>query len=184
MSFTPDKTRCHKCKKLMRHHSSTGTLAVNLRHKLDPSFFFICKCGWRLDRRATNREKIAVTKEARGFVRRTREMHKLGWLYQKQFLDKKQEFKLKGYPLMQKLERFATAHPEVILLRCDDSWHAGSSIMLIPHETKTEYWGTTVVVAPQCKGKPEEIFLYPSHATAFHKALTTIVNKQRKKKSI
>lgn len=184
MSFTPDKTRCPKCNKFMRHHSSTGVLVWNLRHGVKPSFFFICKCGWRLDRKATPKETAAVLKEAREFLHNSREMHRLGRLYQKQFLDDHQEFKLTGYPLMQKLERFAMAHPEVTLLRCDDSWHAGSSIMLIPHETKTEYWGTTVVVAPQCKGKPEEIFLYPIHAMALHKALTTIVNKQRKKKSI
>jgi hypothetical protein len=112
---------------------------------------------------------------------RLKDIHTLGWAFHKAFY-RDGTWKYSGYKMMKQVEKFAKKHPEVILLSCDDSYHAGSMIVLIPHRSKEEYWGTTVVSIPQCTGEPPlEMFLYPGHAMEIERALH-IVNQEYRQK--
>lgn len=92
-------------------------------------------------------------------------------------------FKYKGYQMMRRMEAFAKKHPEVVLCSCDDSFHAGSMVAFIPHRAPTEYWGTTVVIIPQCTNEPAlEMFFYPGHAMEIEKALHVFNREAREKR--
>jgi hypothetical protein len=133
---------------------------------------------------------------------RLKDIHALGWAFHKAFYRYKKVrmplrearlykseyqlshdgWKYSGYKMMKQIEKFAKKHPDVILLSCDDSYNAGSMIVLIPHRSKEEYWGTTVVSIPQCTGEPPlEMFLYPGHAMEIERALH-IVNQESRQK--
>lgn len=91
-------------------------------------------------------------------------------------------FKWGGWELMMRLEKFAGRHKEVVILQCDDHYHASSTICLIPHVSKKEFWGTTVVIAPQMGIFPAtEFFLYPDEADALAKALGAGFREHRAK---
>jgi hypothetical protein len=69
-----------------------------------------------------------------------------------------------GYPMMKAVGKWAKKHPSVVIVGCDDDYHAGSDLVLIPHEDKYQLWGVTVLYIPQCTGeKPIRFFLYPGH---------------------
>lgn len=176
-----DPARCRLCGKPMKLDSASGCLLWDKKKKLRSTLYFRCTetCGYLMWRPASPREQKIVQRDAEVEMRRMKEMHKLGWAYQKEFL-KNDEFKYEGMEMLDRMERFAKKNPQVTLLRCDDSFHCSSNIALIPHENRKEYWGTTVVIMPQCHGHPEEIFLYPNHAIELHKALGKIVKKQAK----
>lgn len=110
-----------------------------------------------------------------------KDMHSISLAFHKAFYDGR-TWKYSGYKMLQHVEKFAKKHPEVVLLSCDDSYNAGSGIVLIPHRTQEEYWGTTMVIIPQCTGEPPlEMFLYPGHSLAFEKALHAFNQESRKK---
>jgi hypothetical protein len=89
-------------------------------------------------------------------------------------------FKWTGYELMLRFDKFAKKHPEVTICGCDDSFHACSSIVLIPHRTKETLWGVTVVIVPQMGPfPPTEVFLYPSHSEGLLEALQLIVKEAK-----
>ncbi len=105
-------------------------------------------------------------------------LHRLYLKFRKGIVDDCGNFKVSGYSLMKKAEAFAKKHVNegVRITRCDDDVHASSSILYIPHETKIEYWGTSLVVIPQM-GNPSIIFLYPHHASKMIEVLSEINNR-------
>ena len=82
---------------------------------------------------------------------------------------------------MRKIEKFIKKNPDIIEVRCDDDVHAGSSLYLIPHENKKEYWGTTVLFVPQCTPDKNTFFLYPEHLDNLIKELQEIQKRQELK---
>ena len=73
-------------------------------------------------------------------------------------------------------EKHAEIEPgQVVSLGCDDSHHASSDLVLVTHEAKAKWMGVTVVMIPQCDGKPPaQFFLYPGHVDALVDALHLI----------
>jgi hypothetical protein len=147
----------------------------------------ICKKRWEVpltaDEKRLWRERIKQENS------RSKDLHALYRAFQKAFYQDNQKgrvgWKYKGYELMKRIEEFAKKHPELVLLSCDDSWYTSSMIVLIPHriDIDIEYWGTTVVIVPQCTGEPPlEMFLYPGHAVELEKALHGLNCEFRRKK--
>jgi len=68
--------------------------------------------------------------------------------------------RLIGYEVMKDIERYTKRYcTEIKIVYCDDSYHAGSYILLIPHPKM----GITVMFIPQCTGTQNEFFLYDNH---------------------
>ena len=91
--------------------------------------------------------------------------------------------KIIGWDAICHANKFTKEHSDIITVRCDDSYHAGSDIFLIPHEGKKEYWGTTVMFIPQCCDEQGVFFLYPEHLDDLVDALLKLQKKQRKNPS-
>lgn len=66
---------------------------------------------------------------------------------------------------MDKFAEFKEKYPEhVHIARIDDDHHCGSDLVFIEHRSEAYYWGTSVVVIPQCTGEaPLRFFMYPGH---------------------
>lgn len=97
-------------------------------------------------------------------------IHKNYYSFLRKFGDKEKFLKYKhvGYDFMQRAERFAKKNKRISIISCDDNYHAGSDLVVIPHEDRFEVWGWTVVYIPQCTGEsPIEFFLYPDHLKEF-----------------
>lgn len=140
------------------------------------------KCGDRQDRAATAKERLKYHKYRLECDRHSKAIHKLWHKFMDEFIDFDQpiekRWKYRGYDMMERVAKFAKKHPEVKITGCDDSYHAGSDIVLVPHidslakDKRDRYWGTTVIVIPQCDGQyPCEFFLYPGHKKDLLKAL-------------
>ncbi len=156
-------------------------------------FYFRCRCGARRTRVPTKAEAVwcsARDREAKLDAKRGAHIHTLFHRFQSKFWDESaHQYKLRGYKFMVAVEQFARHNLSVVLCQCDDSAHTGSLIVLIPHETEDEYWGTTVVTIPQ-HDEPSEMFLYPHHLKGVLSALTGLAvrteqkNKPRRKKHV
>lgn len=84
------------------------------------------------------------------------------------------------------ISNYAEKHPEeVICLGCDDTAHASSDLILVTHEADEKFMGTTVLMFPQCDGRPPaEFFLYPGHLDALLEALQAIKKRTKEKKKL
>ena len=90
------------------------------------------------------------------------------------------EWKYSGWEAMQKMERFMKRFPQVVEVGVDDDYFASSSLYFIPHSTKTDYMGTSVVYIPQCTGEdPIAFFLYEGHAKNLADVLKTLLRAHR-----
>lgn len=90
------------------------------------------------------------------------------------------KWKCEGYEMMGLMEDFAERNPDAHCIGIDDSCHASSDMLLVPHYQDNMLWGTSVVVATQCDGqKPTKFFLYPGHTKALIKALLEIMSHYR-----
>lgn len=76
---------------------------------------------------------------------------------------------------------FIKNNPKVINCPVDDNSHASSDLLLIPHEDKNEYWGTTVMFIPQCNNEQGVFFLYPPDLSNLIKELQKIEKRQKEK---
>jgi hypothetical protein len=85
------------------------------------------------------------------------------------------------YQLMRICEKFARKHPtDVYVSSCDDSVYAGSRLVYIVHESVDNWHGITVLMIPQCDGRPPaQFFLYESHLDCLIKKLTRLQKRQR-----
>lgn len=86
--------------------------------------------------------------------------------------------RLIGYEVMSRVESYCKRYcPEIKILRCDDAYHAGSIILLIPHPKM----GITFMFIPQCTSIQNQLFLYENHCNILIKALTELKYVYRKK---
>lgn len=77
--------------------------------------------------------------------------------------------RLVGHEVIDKIERYIKrCCQEIKIIRCDDSLHAGSIILLIPHPKH----GITVMFIPQCTGIQNQFFLYKQDYKQLVKELT------------
>lgn len=60
---------------------------------------------------------------------------------------------------MDLIDSYSETHPEIKLVRVDDSHFCGSDLILIPHPDM----GITVLFNPQCSRDNNEFFMYPGH---------------------
>ena len=151
---------------------------------------FSCKCGEQRERPPTEDELAWITAENRAWLKEDKSsIHWIGWQFHKWFCkDPKNPMQLsyKGYELMQRLEKFQRYYPTCEIVGCDDNIHMSSLIMLIPHENEDEYWGTTVVVAPQDTAfqEPTIVFLYPSHLKTMLTVLQSLHQRFKQKEPL
>lgn len=134
----------------------------------------LCKEG--RDRPATKEEAKEAKKKFKELMVEAKALHRVWHDFCKRFIPD-QKWKYIGYDLMVKVNRWARKYPQdVKITRCDDNVHAGSDIVYINHRVDNKKWfGTTVVVIPQCTGEePMRFFLYPQHHKEMVKALSVI----------
>lgn len=85
--------------------------------------------------------------------------------------------KMVGYDAIERVEEYVKDHTEIKLVRCGDSTHSCSLLVLIPHRDGENYWGTTVIYVPQHGGYNNEFFLYPEVSDRLKKALEEVCSK-------
>lgn len=90
--------------------------------------------------------------------------------------------KLVGYRTMKRLDQFSKKHPGMISVGCDDNSFSSSTIYLIPHESKNDYMGTTLLFVPQVSSDRNVLFLYPYELDNLICELQKLQKKQRSKK--
>lgn len=76
--------------------------------------------------------------------------------------------RLVGYEVMERIEKYIKKSiPEIKIVRCDDSYHAGSDLLLVPHPGH----GITIIFIPQLTGVQNQFFLYEGHYKMLMSAL-------------
>lgn len=81
---------------------------------------------------------------------------------------------MQGYIAITRVENYAKKHPEIEIVRCDDSVFSSSIIVLIPHPTM----GITMIYIPQNNKEIKgELFLYPDHSDELIKKLILMRQK-------
>lgn len=167
------KEACKGLKSLRR------TKVKNHRHKYRVSgysskeLWFSCTlegCAKQVKRRATKSEAKKLSAHFKETIAGATSIHKLYHSFIEAFQKKEKGergnrlWKWKGYPLMQRIDKWRQKNPEVMSVTVDDDYHAGSRLIFIPHEDDYTYMGCTVVYIPQCTGEdPIRFFLYPCH---------------------
>jgi len=171
-----------KIEKPTKHHRHK--MYVASVRGLNPTVVtFQCDCGFSQCQSATPSETRAYKQYDKASHEYSKSLHSIYHNFARKFMlgDMTQIFKVGGYALMCRVEKWAEKFPTVKCIHCDDSVHAGSLMVLIPHETKEEYWGTTVVFIPQCTGEPPtSLFLYPNH---HHNLISELINIRRRFKT-
>lgn len=88
--------------------------------------------------------------------------------------------KLTGYDVMTDIRNYIMKHKEIKMVAVDDDVFSGSQLLLIPHETKNKFMGTTVMFVPQCTTTQNVFFLYPDAVDNLIKELREIQKRQNK----
>ena len=86
--------------------------------------------------------------------------------------------KLVGYELMCEVRKYMQKNKEIQMVAVDDDHHAGSQLLLIPHERKDYFMGTTVMFIPQCTSTQNTFFLYTDALDELIKKLQEIQKRQ------
>lgn len=150
------------------------------------SLVFRCSCGLTQEREPTTQEKKEIKAHLKKTMDHCEAIHKLYHSFVKKFkkeigsISASPVWRLHGDTLMRQVEKWAKKHPSVTITRCDDILYAGARLVFIPHETKDEYFGTTVVYLSQfCE--PAEFFLYPCHVEEMLPIFKEMMKKSAKK---
>jgi hypothetical protein len=149
--------------------------AIKIAKKNRPPISHRCKkCGKTFERPMTDDEIIKYRNRWLEEKKEIKQTHKLWHKFAKKF-GSEGNWKYKGYDFMEAVDKFAEKNPEVVVTSCDDSYFAGSSIVLIPHKGFEKYMGTTIIIIPQLSGcEPCQMFLYPNHADQLIEALKCV----------
>lgn len=126
---------------------------------------YSCACGERFSRKADAVERRRIRAEQRSFFRPPRHANVHYVWHRMPFPKNFEELRDQDAKLAvgKKIAAFAKKHPkQIFVLGCDDSWHANSDLILVTHEARDKWMGISVVMIPQCDGRPPaEFFLYP-----------------------
>lgn len=165
---------------------------------------FRCACGDFTERPATPAERRFCQKHVvdfskpmlihaawHDFVKKMKRFVKTGEtkLGGKVFACGRDEYRWRGYDLMERVAEWAKKWPDdVRITGCDDSYHTSSDLVLIEHKSPDAYMGTTVIVITQNDGQPPaEFFLYPDDANGLIdtlKAIRTVAKRIEKRETI
>lgn len=131
-----------------------------------------CACGQtRLEKNTTAAQRKQFMNSFK--TEKNNNIHGIYHDFKKNFPDGYSE----GSDMMDGVEEWAKKHPSVVICGCDDDHHAGSDLVIIPHENKYKLWGVTVVYIPQCTGEPPtRFFLYPNHLKGLLEGLGKMVD--------
>lgn len=143
---------------------------------------FRCKkCEERIERKATAGERKFYATFVMRLENKAPHTHTVWHDFVKCFKTKDNVYRWIGYPLMERVEKWAEKYPgDVRVVGIDDSFFSTSDLVLVEHRTDRTYTGTTAVVIPQCSGEaPIEFFLYPRHRTGLLGALLSIARAAR-----
>ena len=88
--------------------------------------------------------------------------------------------KLVGYDVMCEVRKYIKKNPQIKMVAVDDEHHSGSQLLLIPHERKDYFMGTTMMFIPQCTSTQNTFFLYPNAVDELIEELKEIQKKQNK----
>jgi len=141
-----------------------------------------CACGQLKKRKATKEETAKFNASTKKMFAQSKAMHTLWHKLAKEFTEN-HEWKLKGWDLIEELEKYQIENPKVRMVRVDDSMHMNSELVLVPHSYDTpklgsHYWGTTVLYVAQCGDPPVSFFLYPGHLRNLIENLQAIEKEQ------
>lgn len=132
------------------------------------------ECGHEEERPATE-EALAENRER---CRLNGQIHVQWHAFKKRFygVDPHGPPRVRGYEMMCELDEFCAEFPDhTHVARIDDSYHSGSRLLFIEQRNEKEYWGTSVVVIPQCSGEaPLSFFMYPNHFQSVLQAMAAI----------
>lgn len=143
------------------------------------------KCGENASRATTKEEKKEIIKEFNASLRSTKDsIHWISHQYRKKFMERDRcTYKYFGYNLMQRVEKWVKNYPSIQVVPVDCGYFMGAILVLIPHENKYEYFGTTAIFIEQDDSKPPaEFFLYPSSTKWLMEALRKIQTWEKKKR--
>lgn len=103
-------------------------------------------------------------------------MHRVNDDFFRRFRVKGGGWKWSGPELMDHVTKWAKKYPrDVHIAGIDDTFFAGSYLVLVLHRVGNRLWGTTVYVLTQCDGEPpKEFFMYPGHALCLRRALQVL----------
>jgi hypothetical protein len=100
-----------------------------------------------------------------------KKMHGTWWKFEKFLISnfgKDYHDNLSGFEAMDKVAKYVKSKaPEIKIVRCDDSFHASSDLVLVPHPKH----GITVIFIPQCTTINNQFFLYENHLKTLTKEL-------------
>ena len=138
------------------------------------------KCQASTERATTRAERAEINRKNRESERKIASIHAVFHKFQRRFSDNSLTgYRWSGYELMRRVDKYIDKNPEILSVGVDDSYHSGSSVYLIPHESEKEYWGTTALYVPQCSGEaPIEFFMYPGHLDGMLAALKALKKRQ------
>lgn len=142
-----------------------------------------CACGLLKKRKASKEETAKFNAATKKMFAQSKALHTLWHGLAKEFTEN-YEWKLKGWDLIEELEKYKVEHPRVRMVRVDDSVHSNSELVLVPHSYDTpklgsHYMGTTVLYVAQCAGDlPVSFFLYPGHLRNLIENLQEIEKEQ------
>ena len=184
------------CGKKMRCSGRTGIKLISSKKSVGKATFYCPKCTKTEERQHSAKVQAMLDAHDVFMGKEGTEMHSLWHTIVKKLKVPNEPgvwtdnngWKCKGYELMMEFAKIIKKNPDIMVCGCNDGWHAGSDIVLIPHQTKVAgkidyYWGTTVIIIPQCSGEnPTEIFLYGGHAKDLLAALQKIVSKHKEGK--
>lgn len=160
------RRRCKSCRKLLTCCGLRGYSFATYRCR-------VCSTDWEVELDEDEVRKIkAYMRESEAH---SAKLHTLWHSFTKRFYNKEgTAYLYRGFDFMERVQRFAQRHEEIILIGCDDSNHTSSLIVLIPHQHEGEYWGTTVVCIPQTGGDPIDLFFYDHNVNDMLVALRAI----------
>jgi len=93
--------------------------------------------------------------------------------------------KIVGHEAIMRMHNFHNKHKDMREVSCDDGVFSSSHLFLIPHETKTQYMGLTVIFVPQLAiDEPNHFFLYPQHLNQLIRELLKIQKRMKKKTEV
>lgn len=78
------------------------------------------------------------------------------------------------------MQDVCTKEPDVLCVNCDDDLHMSSEIYFVPHETKDEFMGYSMLIVPQCDIKCTTMFLYPGHIYELKEAIDKMIETLEK----
>lgn len=162
------KKRAQVCRHRHRFFGWTGQGMRTMMYR--------CRCGHEVTREMTDEEFAEFSATKKRDDKKAAQLHVLWSKLRKQIINDQDRFKYRGFELMTRLRRFASKNPRVKIVHTDDDVHASSLLALVPHENSQEYWGTTMVTAPQF-GEPTILFFYPENAQEMADAMVSVCER-------